>query len=146
MKRILILIIAFVLFSNAKANAFTIFTYNIDTTKRPKVQDKISERRVYSFCTKSASFPGGNDALMRFLHDQINDPKLDEITGRLIVRFVVEKDGQITNVTIKSGISALADKAAIDIIHKMPPWIPAQNDEEIVASYYDQPINFKKHK
>ena len=92
----------FYFFNNdVESKAFAISTNKIDTAIHPKVQDKISERTVYSFCTKSASFPGGNDALMRFLHVQINDPKLDGITGCLIVRFVVEKDGQITNVTIK---------------------------------------------
>lgn len=125
MKRVLILTIALILFNNVESKAFTISTNNIDTSINPKVQDKISERRVYSFCTKSASFPGGNDAFIRFPYNQINDSKLEGVTGRLIVRFVVEKDGQITNVTIKSGLSPIADKAAIDIIHKMPPWIPA---------------------
>ena len=61
----------------------------------------------------------------------------------MIVGFVVEKDGSITNVDIVRSVHPALDEAAINFVNKMPKWIPATNKGKIVRSRYYLPVVFK---
>jgi TonB family protein len=91
-------------------------------------------------------FPGGVQALYKFLGENLQYPAVaveSGIQGRVVAKFVVQKDGTITDIQIKKGLDPACDKEAIRIIRKMPKWIPGTQDGKPVPVYYDLPVSFK---
>lgn len=91
-------------------------------------------------------FPGGMEAMMHFLSDNIRYPekaKDDNIEGRVFIQFVVEKDGSIGEVKLLRGIGGGCDEEAIRVVKAMPKWTPGQQDGKAVRVYYTLPIFFK---
>ena len=92
-------------------------------------------------------FPGGQDSLLTFLSANVKYPKElgdAHISGRVIVQFIVDTDGAITDVVVvRSSGEPLLDKEAMRVVKIMPNWIPGQNEEKPVRVRYTIPINFK---
>jgi tonB family C-terminal domain len=91
-------------------------------------------------------FPGGTEALLSFIKDNLEYPQkaIDEQTeGRVIIRFVVNSNGEISDPTILKGINKNLDQAAIDVINKLPRWKPGQQDGQPVSVQFTLPIVFK---
>jgi TonB family protein len=75
----------------------------------------------------SPSFPGGNERLARFLSSELKYPKLaskNKTEGEVLVNFIVEKDGKLSNVKVANGIGSGCDEEAVRIIEKSQPWTP----------------------
>ena len=95
---------------------------------------------------QQAEFPGGMGALMKWLSNNIRYPEAaaqNDIQGRVIVKFVVEKDGSIGTVTVLKGVDKDLDKEAIRVVKKMPKWQPGKNNGVAVRCYYNLPVTFK---
>ena len=95
---------------------------------------------------EQAEFPGGLPALMKWLSQQIRYPEAaqqNDIQGRVVVRFVVEKDGSIGQVTIVKGINKDLDSEAIRVVKNMPKWHPGKNNGIPVRSYFNLPVTFR---
>ncbi len=95
---------------------------------------------------QQAQFPGGNAALYKFLSTNINYPKEaqeNNVQGRVVVQFVVERDGSIGYIRIAKGITLSLDKEAIRIVMSMPKWLPARNNGVAVRSWFVLPITFR---
>ena len=93
------------------------------------------------------AFPGGQQALLKYLEDNLRFPasmKEKGPYGRVIVKFVVEKDGTITNVNILRGLGAEADAEAMRVVREMPKWMPGKRSGEAVRVQYSLPVNFQK--
>lgn len=104
------------------------------------------ERDVFVAVETQADFPGGMTKLMQWLSDNVVYPKEAEkagIQGRVIIRFIIEADGTVTDPQIVKGVARELDKEAIRVVRSMPKWTPAQNGGKDVASYFTMPINFK---
>lgn len=102
--------------------------------------------KVYSKCDELAKFPGGVEAQLQFLAKNIKYPvesieKKEE--GRVILSFIVEKDGSLTNIKTIRSISPYLDKEAIRVTKSMPKWIPAKNKGVVVRNLYTMPVVFK---
>jgi len=92
-----------------------------------------------------AQFQGGESGMMNYLRNNIVYPKKSKrkgIQGRVIVGFVVEKDGSISDVKVWQGVNAELDKEAIKVVSGMPNWIPGTLDGEKVRVFYYLPIRF----
>lgn len=92
-----------------------------------------------------AQFPGGTEAMMKFLSENIEYPEISMVLGdqgRVFVQFVIEKDGSLSNIKILRGVTTEIDSEAIRVIHKMPNWTPAIYNDEIVRARATLPINF----
>ena len=107
------------------------------------VQDQVEA--VVDVAEEDAEFPGGYDKLNAFINATINYP--DEalelgVKGRVVVRFVVEKDGRISNASIERPIveCPACNKEALNIINKMPNWTPAKNAGRPVRLWVRVPI------
>lgn len=101
---------------------------------------------VYSAVEKIAEFPGGMPAMMRWLSETIRYPEdafKNKVQGRVIVKFIVNADGSISDPTVVRGISPSIDNEAIRVIKAMPKWEAAENHGEKVASYFTIPITFQ---
>jgi TonB family protein len=91
-------------------------------------------------------FPGGTEALLSFIKGNLKYPQkaIDEQTeGRVIIRFVVNSNGEISDPSILKGINKNLDQAAIDVINKLPRWKPGQQDGQPVSVRFTLPIVFK---
>lgn len=92
------------------------------------------------------SFPGGVKALMDYLNKNIKYPAAAEnknIQGRVIVQYIVQKDGSITDVKVVKSVHPLLDAEAIRVTATMPKWIPGENNGNPVSVRYTMPITFR---
>ena len=102
--------------------------------------------RVFDVVEQMPSFPGGQQKLMDYLSENIRYPKeLAEasIQGRVIVTFIVEKDGSISNVKVAKSLDPLLDKEAVRVVSGMPKWIPGRQNGVAVRVRYIIPVTFR---
>ena len=92
------------------------------------------------------SFPGGQQALLDFLRQNVNYPeqaKKDSIEGRVVVGFVIDTDGSITDPKIVRSVHPLLDAEALRVVKLMPKWEPGSENGTPVKVKYNLPISFK---
>ena len=103
------------------------------------------KERIYELTEKLAMFPGGEEKLYQFLNMNIQYPEEaseKNIEGLVSVRFVIEKDGTITNPQIIFDIGSGCGKEVMRVIGLMPKWVPAEHNGQIVRSYSTIPVRF----
>ncbi len=101
--------------------------------------------QIYEYGTKNLEFPGGQAKLYEFLRENIQYPKecIEKgIEGKVYVKFVVMKDGSISNITILKPAHKLLNEEAIRVVGLMPKWNPGQINDDVVNSFYTLPITF----
>ena len=106
----------------------------------------VEENKIHEIVEQMPSFPGGMGALMSWLGQNIKYPVIAAETGvqgRVIVQFVVEKDGSITDVKIAKSVDPSLDKEATRVIKSMPHWIPGRQNGSPVRVRYTVPVTFK---
>ena len=105
-----------------------------------------NEEKVYNVVNVMPSFPDGQAGLMQWLRNNMNYPTTaaeNGIQGRVIVQFVVEKDGSITNVKVAKPVDPSLDMEAVRLVSTMPKWIPGKEDGSPVRVWYTVPVSFK---
>ena len=110
--------------------------------EKPKPKDD----EIFVAVEQQAQFPGGPQAMNKWLSNHINYPPSaaeNDIQGRVTVKFVVEKDGHISQVQVIKGVDRDLDKEAVRVIKSMPKWQPAKNNGVVVRSWFIQPVNFR---
>lgn len=98
------------------------------------------------FPDKEASFPGGVDAMVKYISKNVKYPNKaikNNDQGKVFVQFVVEKNGKISNIEVLRGVSKELDKEAMRVVRKMPKWFPAELDGKPVRSRMRIPFNFE---
>ena len=115
-----------------------------------KVDQYLAERKdtinVYDCVEQMPSFPGGSQKLKEFIEENLRYPKeLEEtcIQGRVIVRFVVERNGKLSNVKVVKSVDPVLDKEALRIVKLMPRWIPGRQNGITVRVKCYIPIIFR---
>ena len=101
--------------------------------------------KVYTWVQVKPSFPGGEEARLKWLRENLEYPQqavADEIQGLVQVGFVVEKDGSITNVKVVQSAHSTLDREAVRLVKAMPKWIPGKQNGNTVRAYFTQPIRF----
>jgi protein TonB len=103
---------------------------------------------IETFVEEEADFPGGFAEMAKFINDNIDYPQeaIDlGIKGRVTVRFVVEKDGRISNVSIATPLAGCkaCDKAAVKVVEKMPSWKAGKNAGREVRTWVTLPVKFE---
>lgn len=91
-------------------------------------------------------FPGGEAAMYKWLSDNIVYPPAaaeEGVSGRVVVEFVVGKDGSISNVRVVRSRHTALDKEALRVVKAMPNWIPGRNNGQPVKVTYTLPVTFK---
>lgn len=107
-----------------------------------------AKENVFDVTDNPPSFPGGSVALTKFLNQNIIFPKSAEgkqINGKVTIRFIVDENGKVSNVTVKKGIPDCpeCDREALRVVQNIPSFIPATLNGKNVASTYALPITFK---
>ena len=112
-----------------------------DVVKKPEEDWE----RTFMKVEKESEYPGGMQAWLRFLHKNFNYPQAaqdNEIQGTVVVRFIVDKEGNVSDVEAISGPPELRDEA-VRVIKKSGKWTPAIQNGRQVKSYKSQPIIFQ---
>jgi protein TonB len=108
-------------------------------------EEKKQHVTVYTTAEQMPSFPGGKDALSKYMRKHLRYPKSamkNAVHGKVVVRFVVEADGSITHAEIISSLDSACDKEALRVVRGMPKWDPGMQNGNFVAVYYNLPITF----
>ena len=103
------------------------------------------EEEIFKVVDTPPVFPGGESALLSWLSVQLNYPinaQENGISGRVIVGFVIEKDGSISNVQVVKGVDKDLDAEAVRVVKKMPKWSPGKNNGVPVRSFFNLPVAF----
>ena len=106
-----------------------------------------SDNEVFGSSGHMPSFPGGNRALMRFLSEHVVYPEeaaKNHIEGKVIVQFIIEKDGSVGEVKVARGVDKELDAEAVRVCKLLPKFSPGRNaDGEPIKIWYTLPITFK---
>lgn len=106
----------------------------------------VDEDKVYDIVEDMPQFPGGFEKLKEFLKENVQYPKKlkgSGIQGRVIVSFVVEKDGKISKAKVVKSVDPALDKEALRVVKKMPKWIPGKQNGIHVNVKYVIPVIFR---
>ncbi|MBQ8423857.1 MAG: energy transducer TonB [Coprobacter sp.] len=110
------------------------------------IAPEVEEEEVYIIVEQMPGFPGGEEALMKYIRDNLEYPQIAierGLEGRVTVRFVVNKEGYVQDVTVLRGVHELLDKEAVRVIQSLPRWNPGKQNGNAVAVYYNVPVVFK---
>lgn len=110
----------------------------------PKVEDE--QPMNIAMVEQKPEFNGGEAAMYKWLSDNIVYPSVaseEGVQGRVVVEFVVGKDGSITNVRVVRPRHPALDKEAVRVVKAMPKWIPGRNNGQPVKVTYTLPVTFK---
>ena len=106
----------------------------------------VDEDPPMMFVEVMPEFPGGSDSLNAFLSREIQYPQVAKdngITGTVLVEFVVEEDGGVTNAKVKVPLFPECDKEAVRGVMSMPKWKPGRNMGKPVRCWYQVPVTFR---
>ena len=107
---------------------------------------KEEETKVFDVVEVMPSFPGGQGALFEWLSKNIKYPVVAEengVQGRVIVTFVVERNGSITDVQVVKSVDPSLDKEAVRVVKALPHWIPGKQNGSAVRVKFTVPVTFR---
>ena len=141
---------------NAKDNTETKDSPVAETNPEPKKEEppktttsssSSSNNEVYKSAAHMPSFPGGQAALMSFINRNIRYPQAAQdngIQGKVVVQFVVEKNGRVGEVKVARGVDSDLDREAVRVVKMLPAFSPGRNsDGDPVRVWYTLPVGFK---
>ena len=123
---------------------------DVEVVIAPPVEAPVEEEEeevIFVVVESMPEFPGGQQAMMRYIAENIKYPVIAQengIQGRVICQFVVEKDGKVSDIqVVRSSGEASLDKEAVRVINSMPKWKPGKQRGKPVRVKYTLPVNFR---
>lgn len=110
------------------------------------VQEGNDEGQIFEVVEQNPSFPGGDKALMDYLYKNIKYPSVAQdngIQGRVLVQFVVNKDGSIVDPKVLRSVDPSLDKEAMRVVQAMPKWTPGKQRGKPVRVRFTLPVTFR---
>ena len=107
---------------------------------------EVVEEQVFTAVEQMPRFPGGDEALMKYLSSHIQYPTMameNNIQGRVVVQFVVTKTGKIGEVKVVRSVDRDLDKEAVRVCKSLPDFIPGKMNGQAVAVWYTLPVSFR---
>ena len=145
-------VLAVLVLSNVRASAQQVtqseqMVYETKTSEITDVKvNKADNDTVFQICEVMPEFPGGTEKFMAYLSENIKYPeeaKDKNISGRVFINFVVEKDGSVSNVKVMRSIGGGCDEEAVRVVKAMPKWKPGMQRGKPVRVSYVLPVTFK---
>lgn len=109
-------------------------------------EEEEEEEVPFALAEITPEFPGGEAALQKYIASHVQYPSIareNSIQGKVYVQFVINKKGEVENVSVARGVDAALDKEAIRVIQGLPNWKPGMQRGKPVRVFYTVPINFK---
>ena len=116
-----------------------------DEIKAPE-PPKHEENKIFTVVEQMPMYPGGDAALMQYLSSNIHYPAVaaeNGVQGRVVVGFVVERDGSITDVNVMRSVDPSLDREAVRVVKNMPRWTPGKQNGSAVRVKYQVPVTFR---
>lgn len=107
---------------------------------------ELTAKDTFDLVDQMPEFPGGQEAMMRFLSSKLNYPakaRENNIQGRVILQFVINKEGFLSDTEVLKSVNEDLENEAIRVVEMMPNWIPGKQDGVPVAVRFTLPIVFK---
>jgi TonB family protein len=117
-----------------------------DNQSKSQSSEKANQKDAQQLVEVQPSFPGGQDAMSKFLVENIKypvDAMKKNIMGTVYVSFTVETDGTLTDVKILKGIGSGCDEETIRVVKLMPKWVPGKAKGQPVKAQITLPVKFK---
>lgn len=128
------------------SNSYDMLIHSLYLQINTPTLEKTDEDKIYEVAEVQPEFPGGMDALMMFLEENIQYPpnaQKNGIQGSVVIKFVVGLNGEITDVKIAKALDPECDKEAVRVIKMMPRWKPAMQNNKPVKCRFSVPVRFK---
>lgn len=109
-------------------------------------QTKKTKKKIFTMVDETAEFPGGMGAMHTYLASSIRYPdsaRKNNIQGRVVLQFIVNKDGSISDVDIMRNLPGGCGEEAKRVVLAMPKWKPGLMNGQAVDMYYTLPITFR---
>ena len=110
------------------------------------VVEEVDDDRIFDVVEENASFPGGDEECMKWLMKNIKYPAICQeqgVQGRVIVAFVVNRDGSIVDVKVVRSPDENLSAEAVRVVKLMPKWKPARQGNKTVRSRFNLPVMFR---
>ena len=137
----------------AGATTFDQGTDNLEVVRTHKDEIIVEEKKpepkkeeIFTAVEQMPQFPGGEAELMKYVTNHIKYPTMaaeNNIQGRVVVKFVVKKDGSVGEVQVLRGKDPDLDKEAVRVVRTLPNFIPGKMNGQAVSVWFTLPINFK---
>ncbi len=104
------------------------------------------KEQIFTHVEQMPQFPGGDKEMMSFLSRNIKYPVIAQeqgIQGTVVLRFVVGKNGEVSDVTVLRSLDPSCDKEAIRVVKSMPKWVPGKQNGTPVLVYFTLPVRFR---
>ena len=114
-------------------------------TKNVQVDEEV-DQAIFEVVEEQPEFPGGMEALLKYLAKNINCPESavdNGIQGKVMVRFVVERDGSVSAVETYKSVDPALDKEAVRVVKTLPKWKPGRQQGKAVRTRYIVPVVFR---
>lgn len=131
---------------DAEANQETVVAEYVPV--EPVVEEEeevVDDEQIFVVVESMPEFPGGYEALMKYLQENLKYPAMAKemgIKGRVFLSFVVEKDGSVTDVKVLRGIGGGCDEEAVKVVQNMPKWKPGTQRNIPVRVQFNLPVKF----
>ena len=109
-------------------------------------EEEVEEEQIFQIVEEAASFPGGIGECMKWLSKNIKYPTISQengVQGRVIVQFVVNRDGTIVDAKVVRGVDPYLDKEALRVVNLMPKWTPGKQRGKAVRCQFTLPVQFR---
>ena len=114
--------------------------------EKKEEKPKEVKEEIFRSVEQMPQFPGGDAALMKFLQSHINYPPMaaeNNVQGKVILQFVVEKDGKVGEVKVARSVDKDLDREAIRVVKTLPRFTPGRQNGQPVRVWYTLPVTFK---
>ncbi len=111
-----------------------------------EVEEEVEEQQIFQVVEEMPEFPGGMAECMKWLGKNIKYPTISQengVQGRVIIQFVVNRDGSIVDATVARGVDPYLDKEALRVVGLMPKWKPGKQRGKEVRVKYTLPVMFR---
>jgi TonB family protein len=115
---------------------------------KTKAEAEVEDPMPFTIVEDKPLYPGGTDAMMKFLRDNLKYPHIAKeagILGLVIVQFVIEKDGSVGEVKVVRGLGGGCNEEAIRVVNMMPKWTPGRQHRQAVKVSLQLPLKFNLH-
>ena len=122
--------------------------FSLAYAQQPASNNNANDDEIFSIVENEPEYPGGDEALYKFISKNIVYPKSARekgIQGTVLVEFVVEKDGKLSNIKVIRSADPALDAEAVRVISKMPKWKPGTQRGKKVRSTFRLPISEKPY-
>lgn len=110
------------------------------------VEEEETTSEIFTVVETMPQFPGGESALLQFINKSVKYPVIAQengIQGRVIIAFVIEKDGTVADAVVVRGVDPSLDREALRVVNAMPKWSPGKQRGKPVRVKYTLPVTFR---